>query len=210
MSFGERIRKLRNERHLLIQELANRAGLSAATISQVERSLFIPPDDTVRKLIDALGKVGKPINNNTRDELFHVLKKDRAEKEYEPKESLAFGGALRDLLKRLNLSGSALTSRPRSTIHAWVKGILLPNDKTLVEELIPEVKGLGASDSDLKSLYLAHLHDVLDKSLQLEYLTENMQKEIILQTIGQAEFVMFPNQKVATSSGRRYREFSDE
>ena len=91
-----------------------------------------------------------------------------------------------------------------------MKGILLPNDKTFVEELIPEIKGLGASDSDLKSLYLAHLHDVLGRSLQLEYLTENMQKEILLQVIAQAEFVMFPNQKVAASGGRRYRDFSDE
>ena len=67
MSFGERIRKLRTERHLLLQELANRAGLSVATISLVERGLFIPPDDTMRKLIDALGKVGKPIKDSTRD-----------------------------------------------------------------------------------------------------------------------------------------------
>ena len=185
--FGELIRKLRDERNLLVQELASRSNFSIGTISQIERGILIPVDDTAKRVIDALEKGGKPIDDNTRVELYSALLKDRTEKENKPKESLAFGNALRDLLKKLGLSGSDLTSRPRSTINAWVTGTLLPGDKALVEELIPELERLGASTADVQALKLAHLRDILSKSLALIYLNMDAQEKVANAAISKAK-----------------------
>lgn len=52
---GETIRKLREERHLSLKELAMRAGLTQSFLSQVERNLTSPSVASLRKVAQAFG-----------------------------------------------------------------------------------------------------------------------------------------------------------
>jgi len=52
---GERIRAVRNERHLTVRQLAKSAGVSPAHISQVERDITDPSLDSLRHIARALG-----------------------------------------------------------------------------------------------------------------------------------------------------------
>lgn len=51
---GQRIRDLRNERHMSQEELAFKAGISPAHLGQIERALKNPTIDTVAKIAAAL------------------------------------------------------------------------------------------------------------------------------------------------------------
>lgn len=52
---GQTIRKLREERHLSLKELAMRAGLTQSFLSQVERNLTSPSVASLRKVAQAFG-----------------------------------------------------------------------------------------------------------------------------------------------------------
>lgn len=54
-ALGLRIRELRNERHMSQEELAFKAGISAAHLGQIERALKNPTVDTVAKIAAAMG-----------------------------------------------------------------------------------------------------------------------------------------------------------
>lgn len=51
---GQRIRELRNERHMSQDELSFKAGISPAHLGQIERALKNPTIDTVAKIASAL------------------------------------------------------------------------------------------------------------------------------------------------------------
>lgn len=51
---GQRIRDLRNERHMSQEELSFKAGISPAHLGQIERALKNPTIDTVAKIAAAL------------------------------------------------------------------------------------------------------------------------------------------------------------
>lgn len=53
-ALGLRIRELRNERHMSQEELAFKAGISAAHLGQIERALKNPTVDTVAKIAAAM------------------------------------------------------------------------------------------------------------------------------------------------------------
>ncbi len=52
---GQRIRQLRNERHMSQEELSFKAGISPAHLGQIERAAKNPTVDTVAKVAAALG-----------------------------------------------------------------------------------------------------------------------------------------------------------
>lgn len=54
MELGQRIRARRNELGLSLRELAERVGLTASFLSQIERDLTSPSLDSLRKISDAL------------------------------------------------------------------------------------------------------------------------------------------------------------
>lgn len=72
---GQRIRELRNERHMSQEELSFKAGISPAHLGQIERALKNPTIDTVSKIAAALGvpvstlftedSVSVPLQNTT-------------------------------------------------------------------------------------------------------------------------------------------------
>lgn len=53
--FGRSLKKLREERTLSQEELAMKAGVSAMTVSKVERGVHLPSNRTRRKLAAVLG-----------------------------------------------------------------------------------------------------------------------------------------------------------
>lgn len=52
---GERLRELRKERGLTLQEVASRSGLAVSTVSKVERGLMAPTYDRFSQLAEGLG-----------------------------------------------------------------------------------------------------------------------------------------------------------
>ena len=55
MTIGERIKKIREEKGMTQQQLADKIGFSYQNISQYERGLRTPKSSTARKIADALG-----------------------------------------------------------------------------------------------------------------------------------------------------------
>ena len=54
MTLGERIRKLRKERHLTQDELSKKTGIAKQTISNTETDRTYPESETIRLLANAL------------------------------------------------------------------------------------------------------------------------------------------------------------
>ena len=52
---GDKVKRLRDERALTQEELANKAGLTVAALSRIERNNAEPRPTTRRKLAEALG-----------------------------------------------------------------------------------------------------------------------------------------------------------
>lgn len=54
LPFGKRVMRLRKEKNMTLKHLANETGLSAATISQIEKGEVIPPVAVILQLSRAL------------------------------------------------------------------------------------------------------------------------------------------------------------
>ncbi|MBC7196184.1 helix-turn-helix domain-containing protein [Deferribacteraceae bacterium V6Fe1] len=54
INIGERVKKLRNERELTLQDVANMTGFSKALISQIENNVVTPPINTLAKIAKVL------------------------------------------------------------------------------------------------------------------------------------------------------------
>lgn len=54
VKIGERVRKIRNERGLTLQDVANFTGFSKALISQIENNVVMPPINTLSKIANVL------------------------------------------------------------------------------------------------------------------------------------------------------------
>src|SRR5512136_2255419 len=68
-AFGEKIREVRERKHLTMRQVAERAGVSESLISQIERNRISPAIDTLLKIIDIL--------EIDLDFIFRDFKKDR-------------------------------------------------------------------------------------------------------------------------------------
>ena len=55
MTFGKRVRQLREERFLSMAELATKAGISKNTLFRIETGNYSAIPRTVRKIAEALG-----------------------------------------------------------------------------------------------------------------------------------------------------------
>jgi transcriptional regulator with XRE-family HTH domain len=67
--FGEKIREVRERKHLTMRQVAEKAGVSESLISQIERNRISPAIDTLFKIIDIL--------EIDPDFIFRDFKKDR-------------------------------------------------------------------------------------------------------------------------------------
>lgn len=75
LTLGEKIRRYREARGWNQKELADNAGVSAATVSKAERGEYTPSPDKLRKIADALGiKLEELINVNAETEVSVLIK----------------------------------------------------------------------------------------------------------------------------------------
>jgi len=68
MNIGEKLRKLRLQRELTQEEMADRCELSKGFISQVERDLASPSIATLTDMLECLGSNLKEFFSETGDE----------------------------------------------------------------------------------------------------------------------------------------------
>ena len=86
MEIGEKIRRLRIEKQLTQEELANRCELSKGFISQVENDLTSPSIATLIDILHTLGTNLKEFFNDNEAERITFSSEDMFEKEDEEKE----------------------------------------------------------------------------------------------------------------------------
>ena len=83
MELGEKIRRLRIEKQLTQEELANRCELSKGFISQVENELTSPSIATLKDILEILGTNLTEFFSDTSDEKVTFTYEDMFEKEDE-------------------------------------------------------------------------------------------------------------------------------
>ena|SRR6266567_8211488 len=75
LSFGEKIRKLRDDRDLSLREVADKIGVSAAFLSDVELGRRFPSPDTLTRLAKELGVSADELSRyDFRDEAENIRK----------------------------------------------------------------------------------------------------------------------------------------
>jgi transcriptional regulator with XRE-family HTH domain len=77
INIGERVRKLRNERDLTLQDVANFTGFSKALISQIENGVVMPPITTLARIAKVLNvKMTYFFDEEVNYKDYYVVKKD--------------------------------------------------------------------------------------------------------------------------------------
>jgi len=191
IKIGERVRKIRNERGLTLQDVANFTGFSKALISQIENNIVMPPINTLAKIAKVLNVkmtyfFEEEINQND----FFVVRND--DKKYIYREGVKYGYMYEELAKVKSfdyLDWLLVTIKPDR-----------PNDKLFSHEgyeymyivkgglkmsLGNEVLELKAGDSIAFNAKIPHAAVTLDETtaqvlsahLKLETLTEYIKNE---------------------------------
>jgi len=90
---GEKIRELREQKGLSLQDLGERAGYSSALISQIENHLISPPLGAMIKIARALEvKVGRFLGEDPREPFTIVRKNERRlTSRFASKEGVSYG-----------------------------------------------------------------------------------------------------------------------
>ncbi len=77
LNLGNKIRKLRKQRALTLQEVSNITGLSKPLLSQIENNIAAPPIATLIKISTALGvKISHFFRDHDKDDRIVVVRKD--------------------------------------------------------------------------------------------------------------------------------------
>lgn len=187
MKFGSDLRRIREDSGKQQKDLAAQSEISPSMLWRIETGNELPTLELAETLLNKLGVAAQ-----VRKEMLRVLGKERDErglrlKKREKKGAradamLSFGKELQGVLKRLEISAAEFgrtMNRPASSVQAWVSGILLPSDETIVQDIIPMLEEAGASGEELRGLKSAHLKDSLTKALNLSYLSEVERQELI-------------------------------
>jgi DNA-binding transcriptional regulator YiaG len=181
------LRRIREEIGMQQKDLATLSEVSPSMLWRVETGKELPTPELAKTLLDKLG-----VDTQIRKEMLRLLEKERDGRGRQRKKRggkqatadamLAFGKELQEVLKRLQISAAEFgrtMNRPASSVQAWVSGILSPSDETIVQDIIPVLEEAGASGEELRGLKAAHLKDSLTKALNLSYLSEDEQQELI-------------------------------
>ena len=91
-SIGPKVRQLRRQRNLSLQQLAERAGLSAAAIHKIERSGMVPTITTLMKLAAALNRSVAYFVDEEPSEAAILVRSDERKKVFTSKERLDLAG----------------------------------------------------------------------------------------------------------------------
>jgi transcriptional regulator with XRE-family HTH domain len=190
MGFGERLHAIRvrndlNRKPMEQKAFAKRVGVSPAMVWRIETGRDLPSDDMAGRMFEVL-----KLDPTLRAELSELLKQERIEqnrrREVEKqsgrrKARSAFGTALRRILKQLDITATELgreIGRPSSSALAWAAH-LLPDDKILNDEIIPYLQSAKVKEEQINKLKQIHLETSLRRSLDLAYLSEREQSELL-------------------------------
>ena len=83
MDIGKKIKRLRIQNQLTLEELANRSELTKGFLSQVERNLTSPSISTLEYILDALGTTLRDFFNEKEDEQIVFEEEDFFENQQE-------------------------------------------------------------------------------------------------------------------------------
>ena len=98
IKIGERVRRIRNERGLTLQDVANFTGFSKALISQIENNIVMPPINTLAKIAKVLNvKMTYFFEEEIDQNDFFVVRND--EKKYIYREGVKYGYMYEELAK---------------------------------------------------------------------------------------------------------------
>jgi transcriptional regulator with XRE-family HTH domain len=202
-AFGSLVRQERELRGIEQKALAKQVELSQGMIWQVETGKVIPVRDTAEKIIRALIALG--MDKSKKEPLLQAAEQGREAKKKAAQtkasddktdgrssrrevKAKAFAEAISVLLfVHLDVSVPEFAEkiaqlkerRPPDTVRSWVKGFIPASAETLKDELIPALKELGASDTQIKRLKIAHTRDVLERAMNLPYWDDREQRHIL-------------------------------
>jgi transcriptional regulator with XRE-family HTH domain len=98
IKIGERVRKIRNERGLTLQDVANFTGFSKALISQIENNVVMPPINTLAKIAKVLNvKMTYFFEEEINQQDYFVVKKE--DKKFIFREGVKHGYMYEELAK---------------------------------------------------------------------------------------------------------------
>jgi transcriptional regulator with XRE-family HTH domain len=192
MRFGEWLRAIRvpddpNKPALEQKLFAKKVGISPSMVWRVETGRDLPSDEMAGKMFDAL-----KLDPTLRAELSELLKQERIDQNRrrqrerrtgKAKVRSPFGAALKETLEKLRITPTELSreiGRPSYSAIAWAKH-LLPDDEILANEIIPYLQSVGATEESINKLKQVHLETSLRRSLNLAYLSEQEQAELLEQ-----------------------------
>jgi transcriptional regulator with XRE-family HTH domain len=91
-SIGPKVRQLRRQKNLSLQQLAERSGLSAAAIHKIERNGMVPTITTLMKLAAALNRSVAYFVDEEPSEAAVLVRSDERKKVFTSKERLDLAG----------------------------------------------------------------------------------------------------------------------
>ncbi|MGO4249449.1 cupin domain-containing protein [Paenarthrobacter sp. RAF54_2] len=153
-----RIRELRRDRGMTLNQVSQRSGLSVAMLSQVERGLSDPSLESLRRLAETLDVPLFDLFRTEDAEQVAVIRKDQRRLVSSPQGQIVYSQASRsggklEVLEAVLEPGAASSSKPRT--HASEECVLV-----LEGRLVVEVSGtnheLNAGDSCYFSSTLPH------------------------------------------------------
>src|SRR5947208_11934779 len=91
-SIGPKVRQLRRQKNLSLQQLAERAGLSAAAIHKIERNGMVPTITTLMKLAAALNRSVAYFVDEEQAEPAVLVRSDERKQVFTSKDGLELAG----------------------------------------------------------------------------------------------------------------------
>ena len=180
-TFGPLVTKIREEKGMLMQDLADQIETSRAYLSQIERtnSQTMPSREVAEKIIAAL-QVDRKQAKELRDALEHDLETHQIERVY-PSSKL-----LEDFFASTPLSVQAAADRlkdergkrrSRQIVQVWKNGLQLPPPQA-VASLIALFRNAGIPEARLQQYAEAHLYDAVFHSKDLAHIPPMRRRRI--------------------------------
>ena len=174
-TFGQQVREIREQKGIMLQELASEVGKSDAYLSQIEnpRSGTPPSEEAGELIIQALG-VDSATQEKLKKALERTIREHKVERMYDS--SLLLELFFKDthlsveqVAKRM--TGKTGERRSRQIVQVWKNGLQLPTPKA-VDVLISVFGEAGVSDDLLKEYRRKHVFDTVYFSKDIAHFSE--------------------------------------
>ena len=184
-NFGEEIRDRREKLGIEQQALAQKSGITSGMLNHIETGRNLPSKRTREKLFDALN-----LDKETQRRLLKLVEQEKGQRKQKPKERSEFGRAFKKVLDELNIKPSDFSDKSNfrlGLVNLWAGGTKNPGEKTLTDEIVPHLKRFNVNEFQINALKLAHLEDTIKRNLELSYLSERTQGQILSAALREAK-----------------------